>query len=328
MRFEEIIGNEKLKEQLGSLIEASRIPHAIIIEGDEGMGKKTLAREIALALVCSAEGEKPCRACTACSKVKKGIHPDVVFYSGSGKSGAISVDTVRQLISDAYLKPNEAAFKVLVLEECTNMLAPAQNALLKILEEPPEYAVLILCTKTKSVFLQTVLSRSVVFKLEGVDEAQGAKYICEKNPDITPEEAQRALAITGKNIGKALETLGDGKLKKIMEIANSVAIASIQSSEYELIKACAVFERDNKTLISAATLLKSVFRDALLYESSAEMLSSLDETAALLSSRLTADKLIKMIKACDDIITFAKGNGNNALLITKLCYELRRAQGR
>jgi DNA polymerase-3 subunit delta' len=327
MGFEGLVGNQKTKELLSSLLEAGRFPHAIILEGDEGLGKRTLALEIALSLVCKSE-DSPCRKCAQCSKVLKHLHPDVITYTGSGKSNAISVDTVREVISEASVKPNEADYKILILEECTNMLVPAQNALLKILEEPPEYIVLILCAKTKSIFLETVLSRSVVFTLDGVDIAEGALYICNKNEDADYEEAQRALSICNGNIGKALETLDDGRLKKIVDIANDLSRAMVKNNEYELLKACSVFERDNQLLISTLTFLKSILRDAALYESGAPMLSNQKETASLLSKELGEKMLIRLINVCDEISAFAKGSGNNAILITKLCYELRRAQGR
>lgn len=328
MGFEGLIGNEKTKELLTGLLEAGRFPHAVILEGEEGIGKKTLAWEIALALMCTGSGQRPCRECAQCKKVLRRIHPDIITYSPSNKSNTVSVDDIRALISDAYVKPNESDYKLLIVEQCKNMRSEAQNALLKILEEPPEYAIIILCTETKSTFLETVLSRSVVITLKGVSSAEGAEYICSQNSEINYDEALSALDVAGGNIGKAIQTLGDGKLKRIMEIANDIALSSIQNNEYELLKACGVFERDNKTLIAALTFLKSILRDSLLSGCGADLISKQEKTVNALSYNLTKGKLLKMIDVCDEIIRLAKGNGNNALLITKFCYELRRAQGR
>ena len=330
MKFEEFIGNQRVKEQLEILIEASRFPHALIIEGDEGIGKKTLAKEIALSLMCISDEERPCRGCAQCRKVIKGVHPDICEYAPdeSKKSRPFTVDTVRDIINDAAIKPNESQYKIYFLYECERMNTAAQNALLKLIEEPPEYAVFILCVTTKSAFLETVLSRSVVVTLQGVDCSQGAHYICEKNPDIEYDEALHSLSVCNGNIGKALEALGDGKLQKYIDIANNIALASISANEYELIKACGVFERDKNTLIGALTFLKSILRDAVVADNTANMLSNQTETVRKLSSALSKRKLMKMSDACGRIILLAEGNGNNAILITKLCYELRRAQGR
>ena len=328
MKFNDFIGNEKVKEKLSRLIESSRLPHAIVIEGEEGLGKKTLAREIALSLFCKGDEERPCRKCAQCSKVLKNIHPDIIHYYGSGISNTIAVGTIRELIEDAYIKPNEADYKILILDDCANMNASAQNALLKVLEEPPEYVVIILCVNSKSTLLETVLSRSVVITLEGVDSSQGAQYICAKDESISYEDAFKALSLWGGNIGKALECLNDGKLSKISEIANDIACAMIKDNEYELLKACSVFEKDRETLIASLSLLKAILRDALLYDSKVNSVSGQNETAKLLASRLTDMKLLKLIDVCDRVSYQASGNGNNAILITKICYELRRAQGR
>ena len=312
MMLDGFIGNKRICSQLVSLLETGRFPHAVIIEGEEGLGKKTLAKEIALSLFCTNTEEKPCRECAQCNKIIKGIHPDFCEYfpDDSKKSRPFTVDTVREIINDAAVSPNEAQYKICVLNECERMNPSAQNALLKLIEEPPEYAVFLLLATNKTVFLETVLSRSVVISLEGVDYSEGAEYICKSDSSLNPE------------------MLREGKLKRIIDIANDVALATISNNEYELIKACAVFERDNQTLISVLTFLKSIFRDALLFESNAGILSNQTDSAKKLSSVLTKGKLIKMIRVCDDIISLANGNGNNALLITKLCYELRRAQGR
>ena len=328
MKFEGFIGNQRIKEQLVSLLETGRFPHALIIEGEEGLGKKTLAREIALSLVCSSNEERPCRQCSACNKALKGVHPDIIEKSNTEGKRSFSIETVRDIISDAYVTPNEAQYKVYILDNCHLMGIPAQNALLKIIEEPPEYAVFILCTPTKSAFLQTVLSRCVAITLEGVDYQEGAQYISERDSSLDIDEIRQAIALCNGNIGKTLEMLGEGKLSRIIDIANDIALSSICSNEYELIKACSVFERDNQTLISALTFLKGILRDAMLFGSGAGLISNQTESAKQLSSVLTKGKLIKMIEVCDSIISFANGNGNNALLITKLCYELRRAQNR
>ena len=328
MKFESLISNQRVKQQLGILLETERFPHALIIEGDEGIGKKTLAKEIALSLLCISEEERPCRECAQCRKVLKGVHPDVCEYGPdeSKKSRPFSVDTVREIITDASIKPNEGQYKVYFLYECERMNPSAQNALLKLIEEPPEYAVFILCTTSKSAFLETVLSRSVVVTLQGVEYIEGANYICEKNSDIDYNDALHSITVCNGNIGKALEALGDGKLQKYIEIANDIALASISANEYELIKACSVFEKDKNTLIGALTFLKSILRDAVV--GSQEMLSNQNDTVKKLSSALSKRKLLRMSDACSRIIFLAEGNGNNAILITKLCYELRRAQDR
>ncbi len=325
MRFTDFIGNEKIKNQLIYLCEAERLPHAIIIEGDEGLGKRTLARELALNLLCRG-GDKPCRECSQCRKVMKGVHPDVIEYSAPDQPGKFPIKKVRELRDDAFTKPNEADYKIYILANCQSMLAPAQNALLKILEEPPSYAIFILCVTNKSAMLETVLSRAVVITLEGVPAAQGAEYICKKDEAVDYADALSACEIWNGNIGKALTSLSDGKFSKIAEVSNEVARALVKESEYELIKACSVFQRDGEMLKASLSVLKAIFRDALVSDGS--LTSGQGDTVKMLSSRLSRDKLLRLIEVCDNITRLTDRNANNGILITKLCYDLRRAIGR
>ena len=325
MRFVNFVGNEKIKEQLAYLIEADRLPHAIIIEGETGLGKRTLAREIALNLFCRGE-DKPCMVCPQCKKLLKGVHPDLFEYTAADKPSAFHVKRVREIRDDAFVKPNEADYKIYILGNAQSMNASSQNAILKILEEPPEYAVFILTVTNKSAMLPTVLSRSVVLSLSGVESAKGANYISQVNEEISYDAAYKALEIQGGNIGKAIESLSDGRLAQISEAANELARAVIAEHEYELLKTLSVFVKKNADLSSALAVLKTVFRDALLTQ--VKPLSAQGETAALLSERLSREKLFRLIAACDKLKEMADRNANNSILITKVCAELRRAAGR
>ena len=193
MNFNHFLGNEKVKEQISFLLNSGRLPHAIILEGETGIGKRTLAREIAAALVCRSGVSKPCYECTQCQKAEKGYHPDIFEYKPKGGARSFHVETVRNVINDVYVAPNEADYKVYILCNAHFMNDSAQNALLKVLEEPPSYAVFILTVENKSSMLETVLSRSVVLSLEGVDANSGAELIANKNEDIDFSTALEAV---------------------------------------------------------------------------------------------------------------------------------------
>ena len=327
MKFTDFIGNERIKEQL-SYLEASRhLPHAIVLEGEEGIGKRTLARELALNLLCKGDGEPPCRQCAQCSKVLKGVHPDVDEYTAPNRARAFHIEKVREVISDAYMQPNEADYRIFILGNCQSMTIEAQNALLKILEEPPSYVLFILTVTNKSALLNTVLSRSVVISLEGVEAGKAAEYICRRDDSLSYDDAYKACEVWGGNIGKAIESLSDGKLSQINHIANDMARAMIAENEYELLKVCAVFKWDRDVLYQSLTLLKSIVRDALLFECG-DSLSGSRETAELLYSRLSREKLVRVIETIDALRSLALKNMNVTLLQTKVCADLRTAQGR
>ena len=328
MNNADFAGNKRVISQLGGLIDSKRFPHAVIIEGEQGLGKKTLARLLAAALVCRSEN-KPCMECTQCRKAVQGIHPDIFEHSAAGGANSFHIDVVRQVISDVYVKPNEGEHKVYILGNAHCMSIPAQNALLKVLEEPPEYAVFILTAVSKSMMLETVLSRSVAVTLEGVEINEGVDYILFHFSDLADRKSVAdALKTYGGNIGKALESLTDGRAGELAQVCGDICTAVAKGSEYELLKLCAFFQKDRQSVVQGAELMKNIFRDALVYKPGRDMLSGQSDTALLLKNTLTSKKLIDLMGVCDTLKEAAQMNSNNSLLITKICYSLMEAAGR
>lgn len=323
----DFVGNERTIEQVGVLIDSGHFPHAVVIEGEKGLGKKTLASFIAAALVCRGEN-KPCFDCTQCNKAKGHIHPDIFEYSASGGANSFHVDVVRDVIKDVYIKPNEADYKVYILGNADCMSVSAQNALLKVLEEPPEYVVFILTAQSKSMLLETVLSRSVVITLEGVDRNAGAKYIVSHCDNIGFDDAKKLLSTFNGNIGKTIDSIKDGKTLELANICCDICRALVEDNEYSLLRACSVFQKDRQSIVFACDFLKNIFRDSLVYSGDSNVLSGRGDVASMLKTKLTKQKLIDLISVCDKLKTMALMNSNNSVLITKICYSLREAVGR
>ena len=166
MGFESLQISEPLKKALSSSVNSGRFPHAAILEDEDGERLMQTAKTLAAALVCSGEG-KPCGRCINCLKALSDSHPDIKIFEPDPKTDNFKIETVRELRSDAYIVANEADRKVYILKDAQNMLVPAQNALLKVLEEPPEGVCFLLLTDDRNVFLQTVLSRCAVFSQGG-----------------------------------------------------------------------------------------------------------------------------------------------------------------
>ena len=154
-----LAGNRALKELLLPRLSGGVLGHAYIVAGPKGSGKHDLAAILSRAMVCSGSGTKPCGSCPACKKALAGIHPDIITVLPEQDKAAISVDQVRQMRTDAYIRPNEAARKVYILEFCDRLRGEAQNAMLKLLEEGPTYAAFLLLTENQGALLATVRSR-------------------------------------------------------------------------------------------------------------------------------------------------------------------------
>lgn len=326
MKTLNFVSNEKVIEQLGVCVDSKRFPHALIIEGENGLGKRTLARQLAQALVCR-EDDVPCGECSQCKKAQEGVHPDIFEHIAPGGANTFHVDVVRRVINDAYVKPNEAEKKVYILGNADCMSAAAQNALLKVLEEPPSYVAFILTVRSKSLMLETILSRSVVVSLEGVDIDKGAKYICDNVDGIEYNSAKAALETFNGNIGKTIESFNDERTKELTQTCCDICRGLVDSREYDVLCSISALQKDRNAVVFSCDFMKNIFRDALVFESQS-LISGQTELAQHLNRKLSKKKLIDLIAVCDKLKSMALMNANNAVLITKLCYSLMEAVGK
>ena len=142
--FQDILGNDMVKEHFKKAIENHKISHAYILTGEAGMGRKSIANAFAMTLLCEKGGNEPCMVCHSCKQVLGGNHPDLIYVTHS-KPGSIGVDDIREQINDTIMiRPYSSYYKIYIVDEAEKMTVQAQNALLKTMEEPPSYAVIIL----------------------------------------------------------------------------------------------------------------------------------------------------------------------------------------
>lgn len=162
------------------LAKRGQLGHAFLLLGTDGKALNETALLAAQALLCAAkDAEKPCGRCIHCKKLKKGIHPDLMTLEREKDRREISVMQIRALRQEAYVLPNEASRKVFLIPEADTMNAAAQNALLKVLEEPPPYAAFLLMGKNPGAFLETVRSRCVELRVQAkAAEAAPSEEAC------------------------------------------------------------------------------------------------------------------------------------------------------
>lgn len=197
-------GNERIRESLGSIISSGRFPHAIIIEGETGVGKKTLARFIAKNAVC--ESSSACGQCRSCRLADAGTHPDIETVTLLDGKKSIVNDQVESLRTTAHHSAHTADRRVFIIEEADTMNAKSQNLLLKVLEEPPSDVIFILIATATEKLLETVVSRCVVFALYPPSFEDAFKVLTEEY-SVEEKSAEKALVSSKNNIGKALVSL-------------------------------------------------------------------------------------------------------------------------
>ena len=162
MRFSDLSGHDTIKKSLIHAIAQDRIGNAYIFEGASGVGKSLCAKIFAQGLVCQGS-DVPCGECDTCRQAETGVLPDIIYLKKAKNESSFSIDDVReQIIGEAYIKPRVARRKVFVIDSADDLNVASQNALLKVLEEPPSYVTFIICVTAKEKLLPTVLSRSQV----------------------------------------------------------------------------------------------------------------------------------------------------------------------
>ncbi len=262
--FEEIIGNEQMIKQIQKAISKKHISHAYVIHGEAGSGKKLLANTIAKTLQCQKQGITPCNACNSCLTFDSKNHPDIFYIKAEKNKNSISVEDIRQqLIKNMEIKQYKYPFKIFIIDKADTMTIPAQNALLKTLEEPPYYGILFLLANNIDKFLPTILSRCVVIKLKPVVTNQIEQYLLEhnlaekENVGIFAEYAQGS-------VGKAIEIASSEMFYEMREdiIQKLFSLNRKNLSETLLIaKELEVYKQSQQFL----DLMYLWYRDVLIY---------------------------------------------------------------
>ncbi len=209
MGLESLLGNEQLKKNLTESLAKGHISHFYLISGPEGSGKRTLARLLAAAILCQDGRNRPCGVCGPCRKVLGGMHPDVITVDDPDKK-TVSVELIRQARADVYIRPNESAYKIYLFPRAQDMGLPGQNALLKVLEEPPKYGVFLLLTDNPDRLLPTVRSRCTELKMQALPEAVLRKKLASDFPQLQQEDLEAAVRRSGGFLGQARNLLQSG----------------------------------------------------------------------------------------------------------------------
>ncbi len=328
MQFEDFVGNAALKSALSGAFSRRRLPHAILLQGEAGLGKRTLARILARAAVCrSGDRESaPCGVCPACIRSAAGSHPDIRTVTGSGASNSISAESVEKVISDAYKRPEESDVSVYLFFIENGISDAAQNKLLKLIEEPPPGVIFIFTVQSADILLPTIRSRVQAFTLYPPGEREAAAYV-EKKTGISAEEALALSALHRGNIGKMLG--GDGRAARAAQISEEIALSVAERSEHELLAAAAPLIKDKPLFLEAAGRLQLLFRDACMLKSGVQTAAAGTlETAQRLSRRLPLKSLVALCDLARQYAGYAQRNANMALLVTAFCAKMREAAGK
>ena len=219
--FKDIVGHEQIIEHLKTAIEMGKVSHAYILNGPDLSGKMMIAEAFARALLCEKQDPDGCGECRSCRQSDDRNNPDIIYVKHD-KPNTISVDDIRtQLNNDIVIKPYSNQYKIYIVDEAEKMNQQAQNALLKTIEEPPAYAVIMLLTTNADSFLQTIRSRCITLNLKSVKNDVIKSYLMteKKIPDY---QADVCAAFAQGVVGKAIKLASSDDFNELKESALSL----------------------------------------------------------------------------------------------------------
>ncbi|MGF7144362.1 DNA polymerase-3 subunit delta' [Anaerotaenia torta] len=261
--FEQIIGHESIIQHLQNAIRSGKVSHAYIFHGEAGMGKKLLADAFACALQCE-EGGAACGRCKSCMQAASGNHPDIIRVTH--EKASIGVDDIRlQVNGDIQIKPYSSPYKIYIIGDGDKLTEAAQNALLKTMEEPPEYAVLLLLVSNITVLLPTILSRCVQLNLKPVDKAAIKEFLMLRH-QIPDYKAEMAAAFSSGNVGKAIKYAASGDFEKMKEDVLHILKYIDEMELHEIISGLKVLTANKPVIEDYIDLMMLWYRDVVMYK--------------------------------------------------------------
>ena len=269
-KFTDIVGQEQLKEHLQNAIAMNKVSHAYIINGERNVGKEFIARVFAMALQCEKKEAEPCGECHSCKQALSNNQPDIIYISHE-KPNTIGVEDIRaQINNDIVIKPYSSPRKIYIVNEGEKMTPQAQNALLKTLEEPPEYAVIVILTTNVEALLPTVLSRCVVLNMKPVSDVLVKKYLMEQL-GVPDYKANICVAFARGNIGKAKLLASSEEFEKVKDEAISL-VKNINDMEiHEIVKAIKKISEYKFDVNDYLDILMAWYRDVLFFKATKDV---------------------------------------------------------
>jgi DNA polymerase-3 subunit delta' len=268
--FHDIIGQQQIKEHLQNALSTGKVSHAYIINGEKSSGKEFIAKVFAMTLQCEKGAAEPCQECHSCHQALSGNHPDIIFVTHE-KPNSVSVDDIRtQINGDVSIKPYSRPYKVYIVNEAEKMTVQAQNAILKTLEEPPEYVVILLLTTNVNSMLPTILSRCVVLNMKPVADELVRGFLM-RQMMVPDYKAEICVAFARGNIGKAKALASSEDFENVKSEALSLLKYINEMELSEIIAAIKKINEYKLEINDYLDIFSVWYRDVLLFKATSDI---------------------------------------------------------
>ncbi|QOV19452.1 DNA polymerase III subunit delta [Blautia liquoris] len=268
--FDDVLGQEKIIKHLQNAILMNKVSHAYIFSGERGAGKKLLASLFAMTLLCEKQGIDPCMECASCKKAMSRNHPDIINVIHE-KPGSIGIKDIReQLVDDVEIRPYSGPYKIYIINDAQKMTLQAQNALLKTIEEPPIYAIILLLTDNPDAFLPTITSRCVTLALRPASDNVVKSYLMDRM-HIPDYQAEIDASLAQGNIGRAKQAATSAEFAQLTQNALHIVEQAENMQIYELVDAVKEMSNDKNNITDYLDIFTMWFRDVLLFKATREI---------------------------------------------------------
>ena len=309
---------KKLISYFENAVRKDSLRQCYIIKGEEGLGKKTLCRALARCILC--ENGRGCGECNSCKSLEKGANPDFKLIS-NGDSKIIEIKKIRDMIKEVYVKPIGSKYRLFVIENAHLMDAPAQNAILKIIEEPPAFAVFILVCDNLNALLPTILSRAQLLELEkwSIEDLRQACPL-KKEDEYMYTYCLGSIGMLKKiSEDESFSVLRDGLIKTFIGI--------FSSGDYSVYDAIDYWQANKEQKDSMIDILIMFLRDVMLYKSSMpQLMANTDKLKEIqtVSDKVSKKKCFDMLKTANEAPLIFGRYGNFNMASQTLLMQLKK----
>lgn len=322
MPFQDIRGHEKQISLLRNAMAMNRTPHAYLFCGMKGVGKKTTALVFAKALNCQKGPLDACDACPSCRKIDHRNHPDVIMIEPEGQF--IRIKEVRDLQDQMKFRPFEGGRRIFILSDADQMNGPAAHALLKTIEEPTRANLIVLISSRPYQLPMTILSRCQHLRFNPLNRDTVCRHL-QEHLSIAPEAARMLASSSGGSIGRALEMINEDYLAFRDQMMNRLSDGQMKSP-LQALSLVSDFGQDRKGILERLEIMRTVFRDALVYKETADSgaLFNQDRLPLIQSfaERLSGRNLLHHIIAVDRAARAIDQNANKSLTLEAMMFKL------
>lgn len=318
MGFSDILGNDGLKARLSPALREQKFSHSYLLCGAPGSGKHLLASLLCQAMECQHGENVPCGVCPQCRKVQNGTHPDIITVDEPEKKG-ISVSAARWAAGDLYIRPNEGKRKIYLFPRAQDLNPAAQNALLKVMEEPPAYGVFLLLADRAESLLPTVRSRCVELHMAPVEQRLAIPWLRARFPSAAPDAPEQAWRQSGGYLGQAAALLESGEQTDPRALALADAFADgDRLAMAELL--CKLEKVKREQLIPVLRQFQELLAGAMTAGAGAP---SVSPTVQRLAAAKTASRLLQAYRDLQEFLLAADGNVGVGHICGALAVRLR-----